>query len=195
MAAKSSKRDRILQAAAESFAAKEYHEVRTDDIAAAARVGKGTVFRYFPTKEELFIATLVHSIAIAIAEIDQALAGIAGPIEKLSALCRHLTTFYQRNRHLFRLLHSEKSLAEQPQHEEWHKRQAELRERIASIVREGQETGCFRKLDDAFIARLLFGMIRAALRSEIKAKTAPEIADSLLEVFLYGIAKQKGNSG
>ena len=45
-------RDRILAAAAEAFSAYGY-EAQMDDVARAAGVGVGTVYRHFPTKEAL----------------------------------------------------------------------------------------------------------------------------------------------
>ena len=50
--------DKILAAAAGLFATHRFHEARMEDIAAAAAVGKGTLYRYFKDKEELYIALL-----------------------------------------------------------------------------------------------------------------------------------------
>ena len=54
------KRRAILDAAEAAFARKEFDEVLTDDVAALAGVGKGTLYRYFPTKEELYSAALLR---------------------------------------------------------------------------------------------------------------------------------------
>jgi len=48
-------RDKVLRAAQEAFAASGY-AVPLDEIAAMAGVGPGTVYRHFPSKEELFEA-------------------------------------------------------------------------------------------------------------------------------------------
>ena len=48
--------DRMLDAAARLFGAHRFHEVRMEDVAAAAEVGKGTLYRYFRDKEELYLA-------------------------------------------------------------------------------------------------------------------------------------------
>src|ERR671923_69581 len=50
--------DRILAAAARLFAGHRFHEARMEDIAALAEVGKGTLYRYFKDKEELYLALL-----------------------------------------------------------------------------------------------------------------------------------------
>lgn len=43
--------DRILDVAADLFANKPFHEVKLEDIAARARVGKGTLYLYWSSKE------------------------------------------------------------------------------------------------------------------------------------------------
>jgi TetR/AcrR family transcriptional repressor of mexJK operon len=48
--------DRILEAAQQAFMTHGYHGATTDMIQAAAAVSKSTLYRYFPTKEDLFKA-------------------------------------------------------------------------------------------------------------------------------------------
>lgn len=50
------RRDEILAAATRLFAERGYSNTDTQQIADALDVSKGTVFRYFPTKRELFLA-------------------------------------------------------------------------------------------------------------------------------------------
>ena len=49
------KRNLILQAAIEKFIDKDFYIVKMEEIAEAAGVGKGTIYEYFSSKEELFI--------------------------------------------------------------------------------------------------------------------------------------------
>ncbi|MEY9907705.1 AcrR family transcriptional regulator [Catenulispora sp. MAP12-49] len=66
-------RARVLQAAAEAFAA-EGPAVPLDEIARRAGVGAGTVYRHFPTKEELLAAVLIARMETMLAEVRAALA-------------------------------------------------------------------------------------------------------------------------
>src|SRR3954452_14857481 len=52
------RRQRISQAAVRLFTEHAYADVHMDDIAAAAGVAKPTLYRYFATKEALFIEAL-----------------------------------------------------------------------------------------------------------------------------------------
>src|ERR1700723_287135 len=55
-------RARVLEVAYETFAA-EGLAVPIDEIARRAGVGAGTVYRHFPTKEDLFRAVIEHRIS------------------------------------------------------------------------------------------------------------------------------------
>jgi AcrR family transcriptional regulator len=184
------KRQKILEVAARAFAQQDYHKVCTEHIASAAGVGKGTLFRYFPTKEALFVATLVYSVEVAAAELDRALAGLEEPLERLETVCEYLIAFYRENDHLCQLLHHHRPLSDQPAHQAFHERQNLLRGRIAEIVAAGQAAGRLRPMDASLAGRLLFGMMRSALRSPELAKRSPrEIAGILLDLFIRGAGR------
>lgn len=55
------KRKRILQAAVDEFIQYGYHKSSLDGIATRAGIGKGTVYYYFRSKEELFLEAVEHS--------------------------------------------------------------------------------------------------------------------------------------
>ena len=50
------RQEEILDAAAKLFAKRGYSEANTQQLADVLHVGKGTIYRYFPTKRELFLA-------------------------------------------------------------------------------------------------------------------------------------------
>jgi len=55
---KATTRERILQAALTCFSNKGYHQTTTDEIVAESGLGKGTLYRYFENKQELFISLI-----------------------------------------------------------------------------------------------------------------------------------------
>ena len=55
---KEHKRVSILRAATDLFVEKDFHHVLMDEVAAGAGVGKGTLYRYFPAKEDLYLAAI-----------------------------------------------------------------------------------------------------------------------------------------
>ncbi|WP_184741771.1 TetR/AcrR family transcriptional regulator [Arthrobacter sp. AZCC_0090] len=79
------RREMILRAAADLFAAHGYHNVNTEDIAAAAGIGASALYRHFRNKHELLelaLASEFQAVSSALAEaaprdIDSAIAVLA----------------------------------------------------------------------------------------------------------------------
>ncbi len=55
-------RERIIQAAIESFTQTGYDKTKMDDIAKRLGLSKGTIYLYFKSKEELFVALCEHNL-------------------------------------------------------------------------------------------------------------------------------------
>jgi AcrR family transcriptional regulator len=71
---KEKRRSDILRAARDVFAIKGYHEAKIDDIAAAAKVAKGTIYLYFRDKRSIFVElvdTFFTRISSAILRVDR----------------------------------------------------------------------------------------------------------------------------
>ena len=69
---KASRRAAILAAATKLFGRGSYDVVQMDDVARAAGIGKPALYRYFPSKEELFLEVS-----------DRALGELAQSLEKV----------------------------------------------------------------------------------------------------------------
>lgn len=67
------RRRAILQAAERLAATVPFGEVKMADVARRARIAKGTVFLYFPTKEALFLALLQDGLGAWMDELDAGL--------------------------------------------------------------------------------------------------------------------------
>jgi AcrR family transcriptional regulator len=85
-------RARVLAAAEDAVTAKGT-AVSTDEIARAAGVGIGTVFRHFPTKEALLEAVFVERLARFAAEADDLAAGTDPRTALFLVLTRAVDTY------------------------------------------------------------------------------------------------------
>jgi len=109
--AKSDKRIQILDAAEKLFANKRYHELTLDDVAREAKVGKGTIYLYFKSKEDL-VVQLVHYGHSALCGL------IRGYIheldidfeERLVTVCSKISEFMLSHDTLFRIMREQEHL-------------------------------------------------------------------------------------
>lgn len=73
----------LLEAALELFVAKGFAATRSEEVAAQAGVAKGTLYRYYPSKEELFKAVVRENLSVHIAESTALAAQYQGSIAEL----------------------------------------------------------------------------------------------------------------
>ena len=154
------KEQAILEAASRVFARRPFHEVLIDDIASSAGIGKGTIYRYFETKDDLYFATILYGMDTLGAAIEKVLPHEASASRRLERIAREILGFFWDRRHIYPLL----------QREEHHpERKDELLRRREPILRLAQETilaGIERRelrgIDARIGAELFLGMVRAA---------------------------------
>src|SRR3989442_15293376 len=94
----------MLEAAARLFGNQHFHEVRMDDVATEAGVGKGTIYRYFEDKDELYLALLDRAALQLHARIREAVAAARTPQRKLEALAGASLQFFEEQPHVFDLI-------------------------------------------------------------------------------------------
>jgi AcrR family transcriptional regulator len=78
------RREAILDAAAKVFAKSGYQNTEIQSVADACRVGKGTIYLYFPSKEELFLAAVDRGMRRLRDTVEAAIANVADSLETLS---------------------------------------------------------------------------------------------------------------
>jgi len=82
---KEEKKARILEASIKVLAEKGWNKTKISDIAKAADIGKGTVYEYFRSKDEVFAASFKHFMAQAENIVAKRLSSIEDPLERLWA--------------------------------------------------------------------------------------------------------------
>ena len=85
---KEEKKQRILEAAIRVFAKFGVPNTRMSNIAQAAGIGKGTIYEYFRSKEDLFIAAFNAFVKQSNMRIEKQVHKIHDPEEKLRAYFR-----------------------------------------------------------------------------------------------------------
>src|SRR5438876_8413885 len=92
--------DKILAAAARLFGKRRFHEVRMDDLAGEAKVGKGTLYRYFPDKEELYVALVSRSSEQYLCQMRAVAARPGAPLAMLERLVAAVIDYFDARPYL-----------------------------------------------------------------------------------------------
>ncbi len=85
---KADKRDAILRAAIETFAARGFFNAQVADVARSAGVAAGTVYLYFRGKDDLLISIFERTMTQAIAALRESVAARRGAVERLREIAR-----------------------------------------------------------------------------------------------------------
>jgi AcrR family transcriptional regulator len=73
---------RLLDAAVDAFARRGYADVNVDEICRAARIAKGSFYRHFRSKEELFFAAADAAAEQIVEEVARAIGSGSWPVDR-----------------------------------------------------------------------------------------------------------------
>src|SRR5437588_11171101 len=90
---RASRTQQILDAAARLFAKHGYADADTQLLADRLGVGKGTLYRYFPSKRALFLAAADRVMVKLRDHVDASMSGIADPLDQIAAAVRAYLAF------------------------------------------------------------------------------------------------------
>ncbi len=182
------KKQAILEAAARVFAAKEFHQVLIDDVAAEAGVGKGTIYRYFETKEDLYFDTVLdvldHLERLLLATLPEE----TSPTRRLERIAREILQLALQRRHLFTLLQADERRFFGREDEIGRRREA-IQKIVQQAILDGIERGEFRGIDARIGAQLFRGMIRAAACFRHEDDTTQDLTAQIVGIFTRGVVK------
>jgi len=175
------KRQRILAAATAVFAERDFHRVQVSEVATRARVGKGTVYLYFPTKDDLHRVALQASLERLAKDVEDA-ARAGNPLdETLEAIVLCILRFFWRRQHLLTLVQRYEQ-----------RRSGRVRGRRNRAVRAVDEVLARHRLGGPSSARplaaaFLLGLARAAILEHGPADRPEDAAQQVVQLYLHGI--------
>jgi AcrR family transcriptional regulator len=155
-------RIRILAAARALVSEGGWPEAQIGHVAAAAGLATGTVYRYFPSKADLFVEVLSTVSQREVDVLDAIARGGGSPAQRLHAAVRAFVQRAMRNRRLAYALIAEPCEPEIDQARLTYRHA--ISEQIVCIVHAGQEAGEFRSdVDPNVAATVIVGGFMEAL--------------------------------
>lgn len=186
-------RTRILQAAQRLFAHKGYDGTTTRDLAQAAGVAEGTIFRHFDSKKAILIEIASAGWIEILTDLLTDLSEMAS-YRAVAQMMRRRMVNMQKNNDLLRICFMEAQF------------HPDLRDRIQSevivkmtdvteaFIQTGIDRGIYRPMNPRIVAQVFLGMFTIAGFSQntlVEPNSYPqdmkEMAESLADIFLNGV--------
>ena len=190
---KADKRDAILRAAIETFAARGFFNAQVADVARAAGVAAGTVYLYFRGKDDLLISIFDKTMKDAIAAGRQSVAARATPLDQLREIARLHLDRLGRDRDLAVVFQVElrQSTKFMERFSTTHLR--EYLGIIRDIIDAGQQKGVFRRqINPTLAAKVFFGALDEMATNWILSRRRYSLAseaDAVVDLFVGGLGR------
>jgi AcrR family transcriptional regulator len=184
----------ILDAARKIFAVQGFNATTMDAIAEQAHIAKGTLYLYFPSKRDIYVAALRQGIQSLNDDTNRNVASETGLLNKLRTFVTTRVEYFEQNREFFLIYHSEiGNILPHPGKQggeisEMYLQQAHMLEEILRKAAEGGEIRDLRPDATAFaVCDLTRGVIMQRMLGWSKAELGDDIRH-LIDVIWRGIA-------
>jgi TetR/AcrR family transcriptional regulator, fatty acid metabolism regulator protein len=193
---KADKRDAILRAAIETFAARGFFHAQVADVARAAGVAAGTVYLYYRGKDDLLISIFERTMKDAIEAGRRSLEGRTDPLAHLHEIARLHLDRLGRDRDLAVVFQ-----VELRQSTKFMERFSAtfLREYlgiIRDVIADGQAKGVFRRqVNPTLAAKMFFGALDEMATNWILSRRKYSLVgetDAVVDLFVGGLACRAG---
>ena len=182
----------ILAAAASCFAAHGYRGVDVQLIADTAGVGKGTVYRYFASKEVLFRSALRHCLDQLRHHVRAASDHVIEPMERFRTATRAYLAFFDNHPETIELFIQERAEFRDRETPLYFLYVDEHREHWLALWRQLMQDGRLRVNDaeavNRLVSRMLYGFILTRT-AELDSGSLEDGFDELFEIMLHGVLR------
>ena len=161
------RREEILLAAERKFSQNGFFKTSMAEIAEAAQFAMGTVYRFFKSKEDIYISLVEAKVEELLRLLEEATHSRLPAQEKLRAVIQVKLAFADQNRAFFRIYVSEWSGFEWTVKSAfgervWKRYLAQI-DLVANLIKEGIKTGEFRKVNPKDTSLAFHGMLNSTI--------------------------------
>ena len=184
----------ILRAAVRVLNKKEYSDCPIEEIAKIAGIGKGTVYLYFRSKEELYLSIILN-VAGEMKDIVESISSGGGTArEKVLKIFGQLAEYMKKHERLIAAVGEEAK----PAHFRWHDRLRRsfdgIKKIFQKIIEDGIAAGEFKKCSAGLMSSVFFSLTMAVGRFSRRNSNYPVdgIVKEVSEFFIEGIKPSRG---
>ena len=177
----------IVRCAAEVFSGRDFHEVRTDDIVQQLGIGKGTLYRYFDSKEAMYLAAIadgLDGLHTAVTEVLQQDAPVEATVD---AVVRTMVRYFHQQRHALLLLARLEPQRKPHEREAWQTRRTEVVTLVRRALDRAAARGEIARLNTRLAVEALFGMIRGVCVYRAESDRPDDLSRLIIGLFFHGL--------
>jgi len=183
------RRQSIVDTSARVFARRGYHATGIAELCIANDLGKGALYHYIGSKEELLAAIHDRVMDEVMSSADRVDKAGGSPPEQLAMLGDELLDIIARYPdHVWVFLHEFPALTGE-RAEQFRVRRRDYERRVEAVLRAGVDSGEFREIDPRLTALAWLGMHNYTYLW-LKASgplSARDVSDSFADIFIRGI--------
>ena len=192
------RREEILEVATRIFAERGYPGTDVQVVADAAGIGKGTVYRYFPTKQDLFFAAVDRGLNVLKARIDEAqTAAGADVFGQMKAVVVAYLAFFEDNPAMVELLIQERAeFRDRAQPAYFVRREEDLgrwHETLRQLIAAGRMRDVAPEQITQVAGDLLYGTMFANYVTGRHSDPQTQAA-TILDIILHGLLTERGGA-
>ena len=157
-----------------------------DDIAARAKVAKGTLYLHFRDKEALYLGLIEDGMRRQFCDVFSKLADVLDPHAKLRRIIVTVVDFFDAYPYFLELIPTLDTRTPHRDFPPLHARKEEILALIGNVLVEIEVADATPVVDSGFAALCLLGIIHEVLRSRPRPWPS-DIAERIEGQFLYGV--------
>ncbi len=188
-------RTRIMEAAWRLLTQHELGDLNMEQVAREADIGKGTLYRHYPTKESLLEALVGDGAGRIVADMQERIPPEADALTKLRTVVAVCYDVYETSRISVDLLLSAWRFSERcapPEQRDTHPMTLTVA-RVRSIIEQGVREGSFRPLDLDYTATAIFSLISPvafAKQSERLGYSRAELEERVIDLITHALRNE-----
>lgn len=186
-------KQKIIDAAHAEFSQHGFYQTVVSDIADRAGVGKGTVYRHFGSKEDLFGFLITQGMGRLEDGLSEVLAVPQSPVEALKEIVRVYFEVVDESRQLYEIIVMEGLQRIGRVQDDFMNSLYRLRSRFSTIFADGIAQGVFVDRDPDHLSTIFQGLIWSVLRSSVvfnEPLGGDNLQQTVQEICLHGFLKQ-----
>jgi len=191
------KQKQIMRVVEKLATNRRFHEITLDEIAEAAGVGKGTIYRYFADKDDLFFQVATSGFEELCELLKRTAPCDTSFTEELLNACKQITRFFAARKQLLQMMQTEANLAYWRKgkiRRRWLDKRKMLVKVLADIFCDGIAEGMVRTdISAEVMATYLLGLLRTRARDLQDIPENMKNCKLLVDMFLNGVCTLNDN--